>query len=769
MNKDQVNKTNDTEWYLIYTKIKVMKTKLTLQKSLLSALFFPIISGLTLANVNTATLSQPDGEWLNYGRDYKEQRFGPQQQINPDTIDRLGLQWSFTFPTERAMESTPLMHDGTLYVTTPWSRVFAMDARNGEPLWSFDPKVAKSHLINGCCGPINRGAALWTSEDKTLVFIGSFDGRLIAIDAENGQEVWSTQTTATDSHYTITGAPRVIDGKVIIGNGGAELGARGYITAYDASNGEMLWRFYTVPGDPSKPQESAALERALPSWNGEWWKYGGGGTVWDAMAYDPKLDLLYIGTGNGSPWNREIRSPGGGDNLYLSSIVALRPSTGEYVWHYQVTPQENWDYTATQHLILADLDINGQTRQVIMQAPKNGFFYVLDRRSGELLSADAYAQVNWASHIDMSTGRPVEKAVANYQQTGGSLIWPSPFGAHNWQPMAYSPQTKLVYIPEQHIASYYSADKEFSYKNHRFNTGVDFWGMRNHGDPIIARATKDAIVRGYLSAWDPVEKRKLWQVRHPMAVNGGILATAGGLVFQGTGTGGFHAYDAANGEHLWGFQTDSSILAGPISYSLDGEQYIAVTQGAGGGAMLVMGNNITQKIVVKENALAKNPNRLLVFKLQSSPPADSNNQTKQQVMRSPPTIKQHNLSASQLLTGAKLYERNCSSCHGLGANASNVVPDLRYMTAQTHSDFQAIVLAGLRTHKGMVGFYETLSPEQVDYIHGYIRNQNFQLHQEQSMTGWWHQLRYWFWYWLTRMGDALPWLANSSRDMVMGS
>lgn len=706
---------------------------------------------VVVAAVDGDAITAPGDEWLNYGRDYSEQRFSPLQQVNTDNVERLGLAWSFSFPSQRVMEATPLVHEGVLYTSSAWSRVYALDATNGNLLWEYDPDVPKSHLINSCCGPANRGLALWSVEGKARVFVGSFDGRLIALDAGSGKVIWSVRTVPEDSHYTITGAPRVVNGKVIIGNGGAELGVRGYVSAYDAVSGEMLWRFYTVPGDPAEPQESEALERALPSWNGQWWQVGGGGgTVWDAMAYDPELDLLYIGTGNGSPWNREIRSPGGGDNLYLSSIVALRPDTGEYVWHYQVTPKDSWDYTATQHLILADIEIEGALRQVIMQAPKNGFFYVLDRVSGEFISAEAYAQINWASHVDKLTGRPVENAVADYNKTGGSLIWPAPFGAHNWQPMSYSHNTGLVYIPTQHVAAFYAPDKNFSFTKHRWNTGTDTWEMRYDSDPIISRASADALLRGYLVAWDPVSQQKVWQVRHNKVSNGGILSTAGELVFQGTGEGGFHAYGAKTGERLWSFQSDSAILAAPMTYRVNGEQYVAVNQGAGGTAILALGE--------PEQTSQGNPNRLLVFKLQSVVGEQAS-----PLVPPPPELPQLESARQEaeevIVEGEKIYERNCAVCHGISAEGSGVVPDLRYMDETTHSEFQAIVLAGLKTHKGMVGFYQTLSPQQVDAVHAYVISRNQAL-QDINEWSYWDHGRYWFWYFLTWLGDKYPWLAN---------
>ena len=426
-----------------------------------------------LLAVNQQSIMNPSDQWLSHGRDYSEQRFSPLAKITPDNIEQLNLAWSFKFDTARGMEATPLVHNGVIYISTGWSHAYALDARTGQQLWHYDAQVPKSHLAKTCCGPVNRGVALWQgdSKDQLQVFMGALDGRLIALDAATGAENWSVQTTPDNSNYSITGAPRVIKGMVIIGNGGGELGVRGYITAYDAKTGEQKWRFYTVPGNPNQPQEQPALDRALETWGGDQWYQlgGGGGTVWDAIVYDPSLDLLYIGTGNGSPWNRKLRSPGGGDNLYLSSIVAIKPDSGEYVWHYQTTPADNWDYTATQQLVLAEIVIDGKQRSVIMQAPKNGFFYVLDRQTGELLSADKYARATWATHVDMQTGRPVESKYAEYQSNGGSYIWPSPYGAHNWQPMSYSQNTGLMYIPTQNIPHYFVGQDSVEYRLNRWN------------------------------------------------------------------------------------------------------------------------------------------------------------------------------------------------------------------------------------------------------------------------------------------------------------
>jgi len=710
--------------------------------------------------VDQASISNPGDQWLSYGRDYSEQRFSPLDQINADNIDQLDLAWSFKFDTARGMEATPLVHNGVIYISTGWSHVYALDAKSGALLWHYDAKVPKSHLAKTCCGPVNRGVAIWQgdSSESLQVFFGALDGRLIALDAATGSENWSVQTTPIQSNYSITGAPRVVKGQVIIGNGGAELGVRGFITAYDVNTGEQKWRFYTVPGDPNQPQEQPALERALETWGGDQWYQlgGGGGTVWDAIVYDPQLDLLYIGTGNGSPWNRELRSPGGGDNLYLSSIVALDPDNGEYVWHYQTTPADNWDYTATQQLVLADLTIDGEMRKVIMQAPKNGFFYVLDRQSGELLSAEKFAKATWASHVDMKTGRPVETKYADYQSNGGSYIWPAPVGAHNWHPMSFSTRTGLMYIPVHNSPFYYAGQPSVSYKIDRWNVGIDLNEGRDPKNWVAAKAGMDALAYGELVAWDPVKKRRAWSIRQQMPSNGGILSTAADLVFQGNWDGTFAAYDAYSGKNLWQYKSDSAVMAGPISYMIDGEQYIAVAQGSGGAIMLGHGEEL------KRNTI--NQNRLLVFKLGNfglTPPVAD-----QSLATILPLSRPVDGDANTIQKGETIYGRNCSFCHGASARSNHIVPDLRYMSEQTHNEFTAIVLAGSRTHKGMIGFYETLNLEDVEAVHAYLKHQQQLLPTKVEMS-FWQKIEYWFYYYMTKIAAKYPDLLNASRDTMM--
>ena len=531
--------------------------------------------GLTLlaqapAPVADAVLQAPPAQaWPTYGRDYAETHHSPLTRIDETNIARLKLAWAADIGSEGKVEATPLVWEDTVYVTTTWSTVVAVDARTGRVKWRWDPGIvrggpaAEGPMI--CCGPVNRGVALYRGK----VYAGLLDGRLAALDAVTGRLVWVVQTTPLGSDYSVTGAPRVMRGLVMIGNAGAEFGVRGYVTAYDAETGAQRWRFYTVPGDPAKPFENAAMERAAKTWSGDWWKVGGGGgTAWDAMAYDPAANLLYIGTGNGSPHNHDARSAGRGDNLYLSSIVALRPDTGEYVWHYQTTPNDSWDFTATQSIILADLTIDGRQRQVLMQAPKNGFFYVLDRLTGEFLSAKPFVPTTWATGID-ANGRPIQNPKAHYGSEA-VLVSPGPIGGHNWQPMAWNPATRLVYFPGEENSATYARDPDFKYepRNPRGNRAI----VRRGGRPS----------KGFLVAWDPVAQQARWRLDHTVA--GGLLSTAGNLVFGGNTEGEFFALSAKTGARLWQ-QPIQRGIATPVSYELDGTQYVTVLAGATGAKL----------------------------------------------------------------------------------------------------------------------------------------------------------------------------------------
>ncbi len=422
---------------------------LTLSLSLAVAAIAPAGAAEPPANVDATRISEADrepGNWMTYGRTYGEQRFSPLSSITADNVKRLGLAWYADLDTNRGQEATPLVIDGVLYVSTAWSMVKAFDAKSGAPLWSYDPAVPRVLGVRGCCDVVNRGVAAWRGK----IYVATFDGRLVALDARTGKPVWSVMTVDPNKPYTITQAPRVIKGRVVIGNSGSEYGVRGYISAYDAETGKFAWRFYTVPGDPALPAESPILAEAAKTWHGQWWKEGGGGTVWESLSYDPDLNLIYFGVGNGLSWNQSYRSVGQGDNWFLSSIVAVNADIGNYAWHYQVTPGEEWDFDAVQQLILADLTIEGARRQVLMQANKNGFFYVIDRKTGQLISAKNFTPVTWASGVDLKTGRPIEKPGIRYDKTGKpAQLLPGALGAHSWQAMAFNPKTGLVYTPDQ--------------------------------------------------------------------------------------------------------------------------------------------------------------------------------------------------------------------------------------------------------------------------------------------------------------------------------
>jgi quinohemoprotein ethanol dehydrogenase len=662
------------------------------------------------------------GEWLTHGRTYSEQRYSPLEKINAANVGQLGLAWSYDLPETRGVEATPLVSNGVMYTTSSWSIVRAFDARDGKLLWEYDPKVARDVDAKSCCDAVNRGVALWGGK----VFVGTFDGRLEALDAKTGNKLWSVVTVDQSKPYTITGAPRVVKGKVLIGNGGAELGVRGYLSAYDADTGKLSWRFYTVPGEKETDGtvSDKAMKIARPTWNGEFWKAGGGGTVWDSMAYDPDLDLLYIGVGNGSPWNREIRSPGGGDNLFLSSIVALKPETGEYVWHYQTTPGESWDYTATQHIVLADITIGGQPRKVLMQAPKNGFFYVLDRTDGKLISAQKYvAAVNWATGVDQKTGRPIEAPGARYEKAMHLSI-PGPLGAHNWQPMAFSPKTGLVYIPAQEIPFPYmqpGGDKaNYRYRPTGWNVGVDFLVAGLPDDEAQLKAIR-ASLKGRLIAWDPVTQSEKWSVEYSGPWNGGVLATAGGLVFQGNAVGEFAAFDAQTGKKLWAYDVQTGVGAPAMTYEIDGEQYVALMAGFGGGFAVSAGAGVDKR--------SEGPRRLLVFKVggrQALP-------VRPTLTREFPELPTTPGTPQQITAGMAAYSGACGICHGASGVSNFSIPDLRYSPAITDAGvFKGIVIGGDRKEQGMASFKSLLTDADAEAVRQYLIDLS---RRQQAMQG----------------------------------
>jgi quinohemoprotein ethanol dehydrogenase len=654
--------------------------------------------------------SEP-GSWLMVGRDYKEQRYSTLNKINTDNVSKLGLVWYGDVDTERGQESTPVVVDGVMYITSAWSMVKAYDIKTGAKLWEYDPKIDRAKGADACCDVVNRGVAAWEGK----IYLGALDGRLIALDSKTGAVVWSEQTTPVDGHHTITGAPRVANGKVFIGNGGAEYDVRGYVSAFDANTGKPLWRWYTVPGDPSKPYENDAMKMAAKTWKGDvYWTLGGGATAWDAIVYDEKTNLVYFGTGNGLSWAQEIRSPGGGDNLFVSSIVALNADTGEYAWHYQETPGDEWDYDNCNPLMIADLPLKGGKTHVVMQASKNGFYYILDAKSGKLLSAEKYVpETNWATKIDMTTGRPVENPEARYSKNEKPvIIWPAALGMHNWHPMAFSPETGYVYIPVTVSNAPYSAQDDFKFNPKGWNTGTDFAGgadlYKQPGAPAVR-----GNVTSYILAWDPVNAKEVWRIPNKEYGATGVMTTAGNLLFSGNHNGEFVAYNATTGDKLWSAPTQARVVAAPSTYTVDGQQQVAVLVGARG---LPPGQSRT-------SAVSANNSRILVFApggAATLPATVSAGAATGGAKIDPPLLTANNETVA---AGEQAYLANCSACHGRTAvpGAGSIGPDLRYTALlRDEEQFKHAVLDGDRAQRGMPGFKTTLRDGEAESILAYL-------------------------------------------------
>lgn len=670
---------------------------------------FAMLAACTTAMQRPARTADPlatpaAGEWPSDGRDYAAQRYSPLTQINARNVSRLGLAWYDDLDTYRGVEATPIYADGVLYNTLPFNVTIAYDARTGERLWTYDPQVPREMARYACCEPVSRGLAMW----RDRIVIATLDGRLIALDKTSGKPVWTTRTFDHDMPYAITGAPRVFGDKVVVGQSGGDFGVRGFVAAYDAATGEKLWKFFLTPGDPAKGPDGevsdAVMDWVRPTWFGDaYWQLGGGANPWDSIAYDPELDLVYVGTGNASPHSRYYRSANQGDNLFVCSIVALKGATGEYAWHYQMNPGEEWDWTCTQSMISADLTIDGRPRKVLMQAPKNGFFYVLDRATGEFISARAHVIQNWNEGFD-AKGRPITSEAVRYG-FDPALVMPGPGGAHNWFPMAYSPRTGLAYFPAYQSGFVYALQPNWKPQPMRSNSG---WGGYT-GEAARKRAPlqeqANQVEKAWLTAWDPVRQQAAWQVELPRHGNGGVFVTASDLVFEGTTKQTFAAFDARTGKVLWEYPTQSAPVAGGITYELDGVQYVAVNAGWGGGAA-----QIEQSSGIE---LPRAKARLLVFKLDGTgrlPPLETT-----AAVPPPPPLR---ASEAQVQAGAQLFAQTCAVCHG--QRAIGGVKDLRHMTAETHGKFNDIVLKGLYLDKGMASFADLLEPDEVEAIHAYL-------------------------------------------------
>jgi quinohemoprotein ethanol dehydrogenase len=635
--------------------------------------------------------------WLVGGRSFDEQHFSPLKQITDQNIGTLGLAWATDIPSAMGLATEPIVVDGVIYVSAPQSRVYAVDALTGKMLWKFDPKVRLDRMRNSWSAHSNRGLAVWAGK----VYVGTGDCRLVAIDAATGEKAW--ESPVCDGATTgITGAPHVGKGKVFIGYNGSDIGVRGSLVAFDAATGKEDWRFWTVPGDPAKGFESKALEMAAKTWSGDKWWEVGGGDVWDPITYDPATGLVIFGTAGAEPevlFGDKADKKVSGDRLFAGCVIAVNADTGEYVWHFQTSAQDF--HTENMHILLADLAIDGRKRRVAITAPKNGFIYVLDIKTGSLIEAKPIAKVNWATSIDLKTGRPIEvPAPASGRRPLG--------GGHNWWPMSYSPITGLVYLPLHDVKEKQLAPGEFPEE-------------------------------GKLLAWDPRSQSARWSVREPIATNGAVLSTAGNLVFQGEGTGEFAAYSADAGRKVWSIKTGSAIHSVPVSFAVQGQQYILVPVGWGSGSRL-----FSQGSSMATPEAKRGPARLLAFKLGAKTPFP------EVTVRVPPVPKppDQTFSKETIQMGAALYEKHiCFDCHGPYADGSGAftedgaIPDLRYLPAESHRLWSATVLGGSHQKQGMPGFANPpgypivktkMSAQEADAIHAYIIDQSWKAYNEEQ-------------------------------------
>ncbi len=657
--------------------------------------------------------NQDSKDWLTLGGNGLMQHYSSLDKINIENVKDLGYAWEYDASTiigtvPRGLESTPIVVDGIMYTSGAWGAVYALDAKTGKELWIYKPPVDASYARRACCDAVNRGLAVWEGN----VYVGTLDGFLVSLNATTGAVTWSVDTfNDRTKGFTITSPPQVAGNIVMIGNSGGEYGVRGYVTAYDLKTGEEKWRFFIVPGDPKNGFESAEMEMASKTWDpSSAWETGVGGTVWGESAYDPTLNFLYIGTGNSTPYPIWFRSPSGGDNLFLSSIIAINPDNGKMVWHYQTTPAEIWDYTATQNIVLADVDIASKPRKILMMAPKNGFFYVLDRATGELLSAEKYTRVNWASHVDMKTGRPVLTEQGAWYKDKPKLVVPYLGGGHVWQPMSYNPVTGLVYIPERSVPQVFKAFDTYTYRDDVDNTAIDYSEMYRFKKnvPEQIKVAEDTLRSESLLAWNPVTQKVAWKVPDG-APDGGTMSTPD-LVFQGTRTGYLKVYDARTGKIVKEIFTGTGIMAAPTTYSIDGEQYVAVMAGYGGAETYGY---------LPDAAFFKyeNKGRIIAFKLGGGetplPPAQKVIATPE-----PPDTK---IREELIAKGASVFVAYCETCHGgFGKRHFSQHPDLSKLTEAKHMVFKDIVLGGILSQNGMASFSNSLNEEDVEAIHHYL-------------------------------------------------
>jgi quinohemoprotein ethanol dehydrogenase len=687
------------------------------------------------ADVTAQRLAAPaPADWVAPGRDGAGTYFSPLTDINTANVAQLGFAWDYHLGTYRGQESTPLVIDGVMYASSNFGRVYALDAASGKELWTYDPGIDGQWARYACCDAVNRGLVAF----QGVLYVGALDGWLHAIDARTGQRLWKVDTLVARSPkkpYTVTGAPLLAGDLVVIGNGGGDFaGARGYVSAYDRKGGALRWRFYTVPRDPAEgPQDQPHLEAAVKTWDPKHpWKAGSGGAAWDGMAYDPALDLVYIGTGNPAPYNLHLDGRRGGDELYAASIVAIHAKDGTLAWYYQTTPGDRWDFDSTEKIVLADLQLGGKRRAVLMQAPKNGYYYVLDRATGELLSAKPYAYVSWARSIDPKTGRPVIDASADYDH-GPALVFPSETGAHAWQPMAFDPVHGVAFLPAIEAGNIIleTSERRAGLVEGQFTTPAmppemyDPKAMRSlYGEvpPLtqLERGLKtNPASRGLLRAWSVSEHRVLWETPTATSFDSGVLATAGGLVFQGDANGFFNAYAADGGKRLSSIALGSSMMAAPMTYEVKGVQYVAIVAGYGGGAVILGAPLDPESAAYKYG----NEGRVIVMKIGGSTPSLPPLRSEVPL----PELPVRPADARQIAAGEVLYNRYCSRCHVMGRGN---LPDLRRITPATHALFDSIVLGGAYSVKGMGRFDDVLSSDDAHAIHAWLIDQAWVLKAE---------------------------------------
>jgi quinohemoprotein ethanol dehydrogenase len=676
----------------------------------------PLIAALSAASAveAPADLSAPlpasNSEWRLIGGGSFEQHFSPLRQINETTVKQLRLAWFADMPTVDGLTGIPMVADGVVYQSGALGKAWANDVRTGKLLWSYDAQIKfPMGLVPSWGSRLSRGLALW--QEKVLKATG--DCRLMALDRRTGAQLWEVHACDPKDYKTITGAPRVGGGKVFIGNANADTGiGRGYVDAYDIETGKHLWRFFTIPGDPAKGFENKAMEMASKTWGPDYWKHSGGGTVWDGITYDPVTNLVYIGTDGAAPYDPKERGSSGGDELFTDAIVAVNADTGAYVWHYSTTPGDGWNYDAIVPVTLADLSVGGTIRHVVMASPKNGFFYVLDARTGKLVNEPKpIVPVNWASRIDMANGRPVPLEDAKYwlKGTQGAVVSPSDNGARNWMPMSYSPQTELVYIPVMNSPGFMASAVGG-------NLPVD--------DPYYPLEHKLPF-KGTLLAWDPIKQQARWERDIGPPVEGGILSTAGNLVFQGTTTGYFNAYRADTGETLWSFPTGSGILAAASTVEIDGNQLILVAAGSGTTSWIGLTSS-------KISGKAAGPTRLLAFSLNGTAHLPSSNWHLEPFPK-PPAPEADAALAKQ---GENIFDdRGCVMCHGLALDVgAGSVPDLRRINAATYALFSRIVRGGLYKGAGMPVFADTIREDELPALKAYIINEAWKNYRAQSAS-----------------------------------